>query len=232
MVEEWLEAQSREMMSGRWAKRLLDVLAAGMFLFFFWPILLLIAAIVKIDSPGPAFYKHQRIGKNGQPFWLYKFRSMVTGGDDTGYKEYLKKLIESDHDHNGNGLPYRKMESDHRVTRVGRFLRKYYLDELPQLWNVLRGEMSLVGPRPHVQLEVESYTTGQRRRLSVSPGLTGLWQVEGKADCSFNELIALDLAYIDHWSFGLDIEIILKTLGVMTRGGEGFWTRMDKGEKV
>ena len=228
MVEQWFDIIRREAAIEPGLKRLIDLLAAIVCLVGCAPLLLLIAILVRLDSPGPAIFKHRRIGKDGHPFDLYKFRSMRTGGDDTGYMNYLKELIESDHEKNGNGKPYSKMEDDPRVTRMGKFLRKYYLDELPQLWNVLRGEMSLVGPRPHVQLEVDSYSSEQRRRLDVRPGVTGLWQVEGKADCTFNELIAMDLDYVDHWSLKRDIQIVLKTLGVMSRGGEDFWTRKNK----
>ena len=155
---------------------------------------------------------------------------MIYGGDDGEYMRYLKQLIESERgtEVSGNGKAYRKMESDPRITRIGGFLRKYYLDELPQLWNVLKGEMSLVGPRPHVQFEVDYYTPDQCRRLSVPPGLTGLWQVIGKADCSFNELIALDLNYIDNWKLWTDIQIIFQTFLLMVRGGKSFWTRKNK----
>jgi len=211
-----------------WAtKRALDVLVAGNLLLLLSPIIAILAAVVKLDSDGPAIYKHVRIGKDGKPFHLFKFRSMRAGCDDKDYMGYLKQLIESSQGE-GMGIPYRKMDGDARVTRVGAFLRKYYLDELPQLWNILKGDMSLVGPRPHVQFEVDYYTPSQHRRLTVRPGATGLWQVDGKADCSFNELIALDLEYIDHWNLGLDVLILLKTLGLMLRGGEGSWTRMDK----
>lgn len=210
------------------AKRLVDLVVSGVLLIVLGPVIGLIAWLVKRDSPGPAIYQHERIGKDGKPFYLYKFRSMSVGGDDRGYLEYLKLLIESEQGGKGNGTPYRKMEGDGRITKVGHVLRKYYLDELPQLLNVLRGEMSLVGPRPHVAFEVGYYTATQRRRLSVRPGLTGLWQVDGKADCSFNELIALDLEYIDCWSLGLDIQILARTALLMGRGGEEFWARMAK----
>lgn len=212
----------------RGLKRWFDVLFAGLLLVLLAPFILLFAILIKLDSPGPAIYRHVRIGKDGRPFWLLKFRSMSVGGDDRGYMDYLKTLIESDQSGSVNGVPYRKMDDDPRITRVGAFLRKYYLDELPQFWNIVKGEMSLVGPRPHVQFEVDYYTPEQRRRLSVSPGATGLWQVDGKADCTFNELIALDLDYIDNWSLGEDIRIIFKTLLLMGRGGEGFWARMAK----
>ena len=222
---------------GAWAamqrglKRLLDFTIASLFLILFSPVILLLAALIKLDSRGRVIFEHVRIGKDGKPFDLYKFRTMDEGGDDTGYMDYLKELIESSQ--NGEkGNPYRKMNGDPRITRVGGFLRKFYLDELPQLWNVVKGDMSMVGPRPHVQLEVDYYTPEQRRRLIVRPGATGLWQVEGKADCTFNDLIAMDLEYIDRWNLGLDIQIMAKTLLLMGRGGEGFWTRMNKAVPV
>jgi lipopolysaccharide/colanic/teichoic acid biosynthesis glycosyltransferase len=209
-------------------KRLLDILISVFGLLLLFPILIIIAVAIKIDSPGAIIYSHRRIGKDRGPFNLYKFRSMVCGGDDTDYLGYLNMLIDSEQKDNGNGLPYQKLDCDPRITRLGGILRKYYLDELPQLWNVIRGDMSLVGPRPHVQIEVDHYTPLQRRRLCVKPGLTGLWQVAGKADCTFSELIGLDLYYIDHWSLWLDIQILFSTGVLMLRGGEGFWVRKAK----
>jgi lipopolysaccharide/colanic/teichoic acid biosynthesis glycosyltransferase len=207
-------------------KRILDMFLAGSGLILLSPFIAIIALAIRLDSPGPVIYKHKRVGKDGQPFDLYKFRSMITGGDDSGYLQYLEELIESSK--NGQGKPYRKMADDPRVTRVGRLLRQYYLDELPQLWNIFIGDMSLVGPRPHVQIEVENYTSEQRRRLAVKPGVTGIWQVYGKCDCSFGDLLELDLEYIDHWSLGLDMQLIWQTGMIMLRGGEGSWTRMSK----
>lgn len=209
-------------------KRALDLTVAIPGLILLLPWMGLIALAIKLDSPGPVVFRHQRIGKAGKPFHLYKFRSMVCGGDDREYMEYLRQLIESERNGNMVRLPYTKMNGDARVTRVGRFLRRYYLDEFPQLWNIIKGEMSLVGPRPHVQFEVDNYTDGQRRRLSVRPGATGLWQVSGKADCTFSELIELDLEYIDRWSFWLDLQILFRTVALMARGGEEFWARMIK----
>ena len=209
-------------------KRIFDLLMAIISLVFTLPISIPIALAVRLDSAGPIFYKHHRIGKDGKPFYLYKFRTMVVGGDDTAYINYLHELIDSDKAGDHSGKPYRKMEADQRVTHVGGYLRCYYLDELPQFINILKGEMSLVGPRPHVQLEVDNYTPQQRKRLTVKPGATGLWQVAGKADCSFSELIALDLEYIEQWSIRLDLKIILATIGIMFRGGENFWTRTPK----
>lgn len=217
----------------RLVKRLLDVLVSFFLLIFLSPLFLIFAVLIKLTSKGPVIYRHQRVGKDVRSFDLLKFRTMVSGGDDTQYMQYLKQLIESERDNvktnvNGNGLPYKKMGNDPRVTPIGEFLRKYYLDELPQLWNILKGEMSLVGPRPHVQFEVDYYRPEQCRRLSVPPGATGLWQVSGKADCTFNELIEMDLVYIDNWSLLQDFQIIIKTLLLMFRGGEEFWARMAK----
>ncbi len=249
----------------RLIKRLIDIGISALGLILLSPLYLVIALAVKLDSKGPVIYRHKRVGKNVVPFNLLKFRTMVTGGDDRQYLDYLKNLIESERQNHGpvdgkqdlkkqatsgngrhgnefstlistlpsthehlNSLAYTKMADDPRITRVGGFLRKFYLDELPQLWNILIGEMSIVGPRPHVQLEVDYYTSEQCRRLSVTPGATGLWQVAGKADCTFNELIALDLEYIDNWSLNLDFEIIARTILLMVQGGEQFWARLDK----
>lgn len=216
----------------RGIKRLIDLLISICFLVFFLPFLAFIALLVRLDSPGPVFYWHKRIGKAGIPFNLIKFRTMEANRDDSDYLRYLKALIESERNGNGNGngngMPYRKMSSDERITRIGRALRKYYLDELPQMWNILKGEMSLVGPRPHVQFEVNYYTPEQRRRLSVPPGATGLWQVAGKGDSTFNKLIELDLEYVDQWDLRLDFQILLQTILLMLHGGEGSWSRADK----
>lgn len=213
-------------------KRIMDIILAITSLFFSLPFFLLIFIAIKVDSSGPVFFKHRRIGKDGRPFNLYKFRTMVIGADDSNYTNYLKDLIQSDKDTRNCGKPYRKMEHDERVTRVGSYLRCYYLDELPQFINILKGEMSLVGPRPHVQLEVDNYTPEQYKRLSVKPGATGMWQVAGKADCTFSELIDLDLEYIENWSIWLDIQIIYKTLEIFFHGGEKYWAQTDKVAKV
>lgn len=207
-------------------KRGIDILVSGLGMILLWPFFLIICLVIRLDSPGPVVYRHDRVGKEGKPFGLLKFRSMHVGGDDSGYMNYLQELIESSK--NGQGKPYRKMEDDPRVTRFGRILRQYYLDELPQLWNILKGDMSLVGPRPHVQVEVDHYTPEQCRRLAVRPGATGLWQVDGKADCSFAELLELDLRYIDDWNLLLDFNIIWRTFKAMILGGEKAWSRMAK----
>ncbi len=205
-------------------KRLLDLSISIIVLVFLSPFLAIIALAIKIDSPGGCIFNHRRIGKGGRPFTLYKFRSMVDGCSEKEHLDHLHRLIENE----GNGIaksPYRKRDEDPRVTRVGGFLRKFYLDELPQLWNVIKGDMSLVGPRPHVKMEVDHYTLEQRRRLYVRPGMTGLWQATGKADCTFSELIKLDLDYIKYWNLMLDFKIIFFTAITILKGGESFWAK-------
>jgi lipopolysaccharide/colanic/teichoic acid biosynthesis glycosyltransferase len=204
-------------------KRALDLAGSAAALVLLAPFLGGLALAIKLDSPGPALYRQQRIGKDGLPFTLYKFRTMAAGSDETGYLRYLQELIASERAGPGRGRPYRKPGQDARVTRLGRFLRRYYLDELAQLINILRGEMSLVGPRPHVRLEVDQYIPHQRQRLAVRPGLTGLWQVHGKGSCTFNELIQCDLDYIANWSLWLDLKILCATLRVLLHGGEEVW---------
>lgn len=204
-------------------KRGIDLTIASALLIILFPVMACIALAVVLDSPGGAFYRQKRVGKNGRLFFCYKFRTMHTGCDDAQYKQYLVDLIASERNGSGAKLPYRKMAGDCRVTRIGKFLRRYYLDELPQLVNIIKGEMSLVGPRPHVPLEVAHYLPEQRRRLDVLPGVTGLWQVKGRADCTFNQLIALDLQYIDQWSLGMDLAILYETVAVLFQGGEAKW---------
>ena len=211
----WLKIQ-------RVVKRGMDFTLALAGLILLCPFYLLIALIIKLDSPGKAIYRHRRIGKQGIPFDMYKFRTMASDNNDAGYMQYLNTLIESEINGKDSALPYRKLEGDPRVTKVGKALRCFYLDELPQLANVLKGDMSLVGPRPHVQFEVDHYKPEQLRRLSVRPGMTGLWQIEGKAECSFSELIEVDLSYIDRWSLWSDIRILGLTFYSLILGGEKF----------
>jgi exopolysaccharide biosynthesis polyprenyl glycosylphosphotransferase len=193
------------------AKQVLDIVGALVLLVVLSPVLLVIALVIKLTSPGPVLFKQQRSGQNGKPFTLYKFRTMVTNA------EQLKHELEAMNEMRG---PVFKLARDPRVTRVGKFLRKYSLDELPQLWNVLRGEMSLVGPRPLPVDEVKRFhDLAHRRRLSVKPGLTCLWQVSGRNEISdFREWVRLDLEYIDHWSLWLDLKILLLTIPAVLRG--------------
>jgi exopolysaccharide biosynthesis polyprenyl glycosylphosphotransferase len=163
----------------------------------------LLALAIKLDSPGPVLYAAERVGRNGRPFKMYKFRSMVVDAEQQ--KEALSHLNEKDG-------PIFKIKDDPRLTRVGRFIRRTSLDELPQIYNVLVGNMSLVGPRPPLPEEVAHYKPWQRQRLSVIGGITGLWQVSGRSDLTFDELCLLDIYYIENWSLALDIRILLQTI--------------------
>lgn len=184
-------------------KRALDIFGAGVGLLLAAPVMLLTAALIKLTSPGPVFFKQTRAGRNGRQFKMFKFRSMVV--DAEAQKTKLMHLNEM-------SGPVFKISRDPRVTRVGAFIRRTSIDELPQLFNIFMGDMSLVGPRPPLPLEVEQYKPWQRRRLSVKPGLTGLWQVSGRNNVDFEEWMALDLRYIDDWSLWLDVKIILRTV--------------------
>jgi exopolysaccharide biosynthesis polyprenyl glycosylphosphotransferase len=190
-------------------KRALDVVVAGCALLCLAPVLLILAALVRLTSTGPALYKSRRIGKKGRPFWCYKFRTMVADAD--------KKKADLLHLNERNEVLF-KIKHDPRITALGRVLRKYSLDELPQLWNVLRGDMSLVGPRPPLMSEVEKYQFEYLRRLEVAPGITGLWQVEARNHPSFDRYISLDLHYVENWSFLLDLQILFRTVVVVFAG--------------
>jgi lipopolysaccharide/colanic/teichoic acid biosynthesis glycosyltransferase len=196
-------------------KRAIDILVSATGLVFAAPVFLAIAAAIKAGSKGPIFYRQARIGQNGAPFMLLKFRSMYMNNDPSVHREYVKRLIAGTAERqpsNGNGGGVFKLTSDPRITRVGAFLRKSSLDELPQLINVLRGEMSLVGPRPPLTYEVENYDLWHRRRLNeAKPGITGLWQVSGRNRVTFDEMVRLDLRYARSWSPWMDIKILLRT---------------------
>lgn len=191
------------------AKRILDITVSSLGLLALSPLLLIIAICVRLDSKGPFFYRAERIGRKGRKFACFKFRTMVPNADE------LKKKMA--HMNERDGILF-KIKHDPRITRVGRILRKYSLDELPQLWNVLRGDMSLVGPRPPLASEVEKYELSHLRRLDVLPGITGLWQVEARQDPSFDSYISLDTAYVENWTFGLDIKILIRTISVVFTG--------------
>lgn len=184
-------------------KRVADVVGAGVLLLLLFPLLALLGALVKLTSPGPALYRQQRCGLGGRRFTLYKFRSMVADADER--REELAALNEADG-------PVFKMMNDPRCTPLGRWMRRFSLDELPQLWNVLKGDMSFVGPRPPLPEEVEKYERRQRRRLRMRPGLTCLWALEGRSRLSFARWMQLDLDYIDTWSLWLDVKIFLRTI--------------------
>jgi lipopolysaccharide/colanic/teichoic acid biosynthesis glycosyltransferase len=177
--------------------------------------MLAIALMIKATSPGPVIYKQTRLGCRGERFFFYKFRTMVHCADDRIHREYVSQLIGGglEEANQGKEKPFYKMKSDSRVTRVGRVLRALSLDEIPQFFNVLRGDMSLVGPRPPVLYEVEKYKPWHIRRiLEVKPGLTGLWQVSGRSTTTFDEMVRMDLRYVRRWSLWLDLKILLQTV--------------------
>lgn len=191
-------------------KRLIDIIGSIVGLFFTGIAFIIFAPIIKIQSPGPIFYSQTRIGKNGRRFKFYKFRTMVVNAD-----ELKKELMEQNE---MDGLMF-KMENDPRIFGIGRVMRKFSIDELPQFWNVLKGDMSLVGTRPPTEGEFEQYERHHKARLGIKPGLTGMWQVSGRSNIkNFEEVVALDTQYITNWSIGLDIKILLKTVGVVLTG--------------
>ena len=201
-------------------KRACDVLAAAAALVLLSPLWVLMALLIKLDSKGPVLYRQERVGMDGRIFLFLKFRTMRTGADDREHREYQRRYIEGQPETNlgDSQRPVYKLHDDPRVTRTGRWLRRTSLDELPQLLNVLRGDMSLVGPRPPIPYEVEAYALWHRKRLDMKPGMTGLWQVSGRNRLSFDEMVRLDLFYIENWSLWLDLKIMLRTLPVLLRG--------------
>jgi len=202
-------------------KRSLDILISVSILVISLPFILAIAVIIKCTSKGPVLFKQERIGKNGKPFMFLKLRTMKYGSSDRQHRKFCKDFIEgklSGGSSEGTGNKTYKIVDDPRVTGVGRFLRKSSLDELPQFLNILRGDMTLVGPRPSLKYEYKYYNDWHKRRVAVKPGLTGLWQVSGRSNVSFQEMINLDLYYIENWSIILDIKIILRTVPVVLFG--------------
>jgi len=227
-------------------KRILDYAMATLFLLVCLPLFAVIAAAIKLSSPGPVLFVQQRVGKNGRTFPFYKFRTMKHNADDSVHREFSRDFICGDkaapargrvngngHHVNGNGngngkaashggAKVYKLTRDPRVTAVGQMLRRTSLDELPQLFNVLRGEMSLVGPRPPVIYELEHYQDWHKQRLAAWPGITGLWQVSGRSSVPFDEMVLLDLYYIEHRSTFMDLQIMAKTVPVMLLGSGGY----------
>ena len=197
------------LITGLLVKRIMDLLLSAIAVLLLWPFLLAIALAVKLESAGPVIYASLRAGKKGQKFVCYKFRTMVDGAD--GLKDFLRQFNERQD-------PFFKIADDPRITRLGRFLRKYSLDELPQLWNVLKGDMSLVGPRPHPVDDYARYRPGDFRRLEVKPGITGLWQVMARTNPSFETCMALDLEYMKNWSMLLDLKILMCTVPTVLSG--------------
>jgi exopolysaccharide biosynthesis polyprenyl glycosylphosphotransferase len=204
----------------RGTKRISDIAIASLTLALLSPFWLLIALLIKFDSKGPVFYTQERVGMDGRIFVVYKFRTMRVDADSDIHREYQRKFIAGDAEANvgDDKRPAYKLRNDPRITRVGRVLRRLSLDEVPQLFNVLRGDMSIVGPRPPIPYEVEAYEVRHRRRLDMKPGLTGLWQVSGRNRLPFEEMVKLDLFYIENWSLLFDLKIVLRTVIVMLRG--------------
>jgi exopolysaccharide biosynthesis polyprenyl glycosylphosphotransferase len=196
------------------AKRLLDFCGSAVLLLAMAPIFGIVVLLIKLDSPGPVFFRQERVGLNKRRFRLFKFRTMVEGA------ESQQQMLESLNEANG---PVFKIKDDPRITRIGTFLRRYSVDELPQLFNVLKGEMSFVGPRPLPVRDVERIDAQwHRRRFSVKPGVTCLWQVNGRSDVSFDDWVRMDLEYIDQWSLGLDMRILMKTVPAVLKGSGAY----------
>lgn len=206
-------------------KRTLDLLLAGLALALVSPLFLLFAILIKRSSPGPVFFVQERLGRDGRPFKFYKFRSMVHNSDDTIHRQFAAMFIAGDESGcaaSNAGEKVFKLKRDPRITPIGAFLRRTSLDELPQLINIVKGEMSLVGPRPPIAYEIENYQPWHMERLKAVPGLTGLWQISGRSSVSFDDMVRLDIRYINEWSFRRDLAIIAKTVPVVLRGTGGY----------
>ncbi len=204
-------------LASRAFKRMLDLCLAPVLLVLALPVLLLAALAIRMDSPGPALFRQDRLGAGGRRFRLYKLRTMYVDNDDTAHREYVAALIAGAASRQEGMF---KLVGDRRVTRVGRFLRRFSIDELPQLWNVIQGDMSLVGPRPPLPSEAALYDAWTWLRLSSKPGITGLWQVSGRCRLSFEEMVRLDIRYVREWSPWLELKIVFKSpLVVLLRRG-------------
>jgi exopolysaccharide biosynthesis polyprenyl glycosylphosphotransferase len=190
-------------------KRIFDIIFSLLALMFLSPLLLVVAVWIKFDSPGPIIFKQKRVGKDGEEFVFYKFRSMREGAEDE---------LEDLREHNEKGEVIFKIKEDPRITKIGKFIRRTSIDELPQLINVLKSDMSIVGPRPPLPGEVEKYNTYQKQRLAIKGGLTCYWQVSGRSRLSFEEWVDLDIKYIKDCSFFVDLKIIFRTFGAVLRG--------------
>ena len=209
----------------RFFKRLSDIVISAIAIGVLSPLMFLIAMLIKLDSKGKVFFRQERVGMDGRRFLCYKFRTMFVDADENIHREAYKKNINGDKEANVGNVEkpvFGKVKNDSRVTRVGRFLRRSSLDEFPQLLNVMNGDMSIVGPRPPIPYEVEEYDNSHRKRLDMKPGITGLWQVSGRNRLTFEEMVRIDLFYIENWSMWLDLKIVIQTLPAMLRGdGEG-----------
>ncbi|MCD9186675.1 MAG: sugar transferase [Pyrinomonadaceae bacterium] len=205
----------------RLVKRLSDIVISAIALTVFSPLWLIISLLIKLDSRGAILFKQERVGMDGRIFLCYKFRTMKAGADDAIHREAYLKNIEGAAEANAGDDEkpvFGKVKNDPRITKTGKFLRRTSLDELPQFLNVLKGDMSIVGPRPPIPYEVENYDLWHRKRLDMKPGITGLWQVSGRNRLTFDEMVRIDIFYIENWSLWLDLKIILLTLPAMLRG--------------
>ena len=206
--------------SQRAVKRGMDLLVSVGVLLFTWPFWVALAILIKMESRGPVFLKQERVGRDGNVFLMIKFRSMVDGVDDQAHRELMRRTINGEDANQGTAERpiYGKVKDDPRLTKIGSWMRRFSFDELPQIFNVLRGQMSIVGPRPPIPYEVRHYKDWHRARFHVRPGITGLWQVSGRNRLHFEEMVRLDIFYIENWSAWMDVKIMLKTVPVMLRG--------------
>jgi exopolysaccharide biosynthesis polyprenyl glycosylphosphotransferase len=204
-------------------KRVIDIFGSALALLFLLPIFLTIALAIKLTSSGPVFFRQSRVGQFGKTFTFLKFRSMYVNNDPSAHKKYVTELIRTAGSKQSAGQIVYKMKDDKRITLVGKFLRKSSLDEIPQFINVLRGDMSLVGPRPAIPYEVSAYRPWHRRRvLEAKPGITGLWQIEGRSRVTFDDMVRMDLRYAKNWSLWLDLKILLRTPVAVLKGSGAY----------
>ncbi|RKX69902.1 undecaprenyl-phosphate glucose phosphotransferase, partial [candidate division TA06 bacterium] len=196
-------------------KRIFDILISFFCIIMLSPLMILISYLIKLNSKGPVIFKQERVGKDGKPFVMYKFRSMFSDSRHITHKQYIEKFILEQNDDS-----VYKINGDPRITKIGRILRETSLDELPQLLNVLKGNMSIIGPRPAIGYEVSIYRDWHKKRLRVKPGITGFWQINGRSKVKFDDMVILDIYYIENWSLLLDFIILLKTIPVVI-GKEG-----------
>ena len=214
------EPSARSAARRRPGKRVLDLAVAAFCLLLLAPVLVVVAVLVRLSGPGPVLFRQVRVGRHGRPFTMYKFRSMHTGSADDIHRAYVRHLLTEDRPRAGGADGLYKIADDPRVTRVGRVLRRTSLDELPQLLNVVRGDMSLVGPRPALPWEADLFGATHRQRFLVPPGITGLWQVSGRNRLTMREGLDLDVEYVRRQSFVLDLAILVKTVpAVLTADG-------------